>query len=112
MANRGRFMKRRALSHQLVTRRRLALNHFQVGEGSQRSGSQTTNADQPRPSRNPPAASLGQWTPAQTRAQQARKITIAAATQRIHRRRGLTCGASENATMKLSQVKKTACPLG
>jgi len=105
-------MKRRALSHQLVTRRRLAVNHFQEGEGSQRSGSQTTNADQPSPRRNPPATSLGQWEPAQTRAQQARKITIAAATQSIHRRGGLMCGASENASMKLSHVKNTACPLG
>src|SRR2546430_12216470 len=108
MASRGRFMNRRALSHQLVTRRRLAVNHFKEGEGSQRSGSQTTNADQPSPRRNPPATSLGQWAPAQTRAQQAKKTTIAAAIQSIHRRRGPTSGASQNASIKLRPLKNTA----
>jgi hypothetical protein len=39
-------------------------------------------------------------------------MTISAASQRVGLYTGLIRGASDAASMKLSHVKKTACPLG
>src|SRR5665213_2451640 len=87
-------------------------NHRKLGDGSQRSGSHSTNADQPTPSSTPPNTSLGQWAPAHTRAMHVSTITITAAIQRMGRNAGLIFGAMATAIMKAIQVKKTACPLG
>src|SRR5437879_6681823 len=57
------------------------LNQRKVGDGSQRSGSHSTKADQPAPRSTPPTTSLGQWSPAQTLAMQVSTITITAPTQ-------------------------------
>jgi hypothetical protein len=43
---------------------------------------------------------------------QVNTITTPAKIHRIGRTRGANLGASEKASMKLSHVKKTACPLG
>src|SRR6266576_7340540 len=83
-------------------------NHRKVGDGSQRSGSHRTNADQAIASNTPPRTSLGQWSPAHTLAMHVRMITIAATIHRIARNTGLTLGASANAIMKLTHVKNTA----
>src|SRR6202140_4304849 len=87
-------------------------NHRKLGDGSQRSGSQSTNADHPTPSRTPPMTSLGQCAPAQTLAMHVSTITTTTTVQRIGRNAGLILGASDTAIMKAIQVKKTACPLG
>src|SRR5205085_11563985 len=88
--------------------RNLPRNHRTLGDGSHRSGSHSTNADQPAPSRTPPTTSLGQWSPAHTLAMQARTMTTIAASHSTGRRSGLNRGASDAASMKLNQVKKTA----
>src|SRR5438067_4888935 len=83
-------------------------NQRRLGDGSHRSGSHSTNADQPAPRSTPPMTSLGQWSPAQTLAMQARTMTTIAASHSTGRRSGLIRGASDAASMKLNQVKKTA----
>src|SRR5438309_10644022 len=88
------------------------LNQRRLGDGSHRSGNHSTNADQPAPRRTPPTTSLGQWSPAHTLAMQVSTITTIASDQSAGRYIGLIRGASEAASMKLSHVKKTACPLG
>src|ERR1700674_2601368 len=87
-------------------------NQRRLGNGSHRSGSQSTKADQPTPSSTPPRTSLGQWSPAHTLARHVSTITTAARIQRIGLKLGLILGAIETASMKLIQVKNTACPLG
>src|SRR2546422_296761 len=87
-------------------------NQRRLGEGSHRSGSHSTNADQPAPRSTPPATSLGQWSPAHTLAMHVSTITTIAIDHRAGLYAGLVRGASDAASMKLSHVKKTACPLG
>jgi hypothetical protein len=79
-----------------------------LGEGNHFSGSHSTNADQPAPSSTPPMTSLGQWSPAHTRARQVNTITISANNHSSGLYSGLIRGAREAASMKLIQVKKTA----
>src|SRR5487761_164421 len=87
-------------------------NHRKLGDGSQRSGSHSTKADQATPSSTPPNTSLGQWAPAHTLAMHVSTITMTARIQRTGRNACLILGAMETAIMKAIQVKKTACPLG
>ena len=70
------------------------------------------NADHARPSRNPPITSVGQCAPAQIRPMHANTTTNPATIQVTTRQRGPTWGEIATASIKASQVKKIACPLG